>query len=94
MKRFFHSELSGIEGALLTMSQRAIDIVAAAIAAYEYMDIERARKVITDDKEIDQMEVQLDHEATRYLALRQPVARELRLLSLAIKTSHDLERSV
>ncbi len=92
MKRFFHDELSGIESDLISMSQKAYESVRNAVAAFENRDSDLARKVIEDDEELDRLELKLDHESTRYLGLRHPVARELRLLAITIKTSHDLER--
>lgn len=92
MKRFFHEELAGIEADLIAMSQKAYENVRAAISSFENRDTDQARHVIEEDEALDELEVKLDHDSTRYLGLRHPVARELRLLAITIKTSHDLER--
>lgn len=92
MKRFFHDELAGIEADLIAMSQKAYESVRSAVGAFENRDPDLARKVILDDRELDRLELKLDHDSTRYLGLRHPVAKELRLLAITIKTSHDLER--
>src|SRR5215468_6182644 len=51
-----------------------------------------AEDVIRDEPEINRMEMEIDGLATRLLALRQPVARDLRLLTAALKINTDLER--
>src|SRR5262249_18287689 len=53
---------------------------------------ELAEQVIRDEPQINRMEMELDGLATRLLALRQPVARDLRLLTAALKITTDLER--
>ncbi|PWU11656.1 MAG: phosphate transport system regulatory protein PhoU [Terriglobia bacterium] len=51
-----------------------------------------AEAVIRDEPQINQIEIEIDGLATRLLALRQPVARDLRLLTAALKINTDLER--
>ena len=51
-----------------------------------------AREVLQDEVTINHMEMEIDGIATRLLALRQPVARDLRLLTAALKINTDLER--
>jgi phosphate transport system protein len=51
-----------------------------------------AEEVIRDEPEINRIEMEIDGLATRLLALRQPVARDLRLLTAALKINTDLER--
>ena len=53
---------------------------------------ELAEQVIRDEPKINSMEMQIDGMATRLLALRQPVARDLRFLTSALKINTDLER--
>src|SRR5579883_1549201 len=51
-----------------------------------------AEQVIRDEPKINRMEMEIDGMATRLLALRQPVARDLRFLTAALKINTDLER--
>jgi phosphate transport system protein len=51
-----------------------------------------ARRVLEDEHRINEMELHIDASATRLLALNQPVARDLRLLIMALKINTDLER--
>src|SRR5262245_42869278 len=53
---------------------------------------ELAEQVIRDEPQINRMEMELDGLTTRLLALRQPVAKDLRLLTAALKITTDLER--
>ena len=77
---------------LMLMGEKASEAVESSIRALVNKDLELAEKVIESDDEIDSLEIEIDHEATRYLTLRSPVASDLRLITVAIKASHDLER--
>jgi phosphate transport system protein len=92
MKRYFHSELDTLKSHLLLMGEKANDAVKKAVKGLTIKDLDLAREVIAGDDEIDALEIEIDHEATRYLTLRSPVATDLRLITVAIKASHDLER--
>jgi len=92
MKRFFHSELDTLKSQLILMGERANAAVQRSVQALAEKDIDLAIAVISDDDAIDQLEVDIDREAVRYLTLRSPVATDLRLITVAIKASHDLER--
>jgi len=51
-----------------------------------------AHQVIRDEARVDQMEIQIDDLATSMIALTQPVARDMRFITVAIKINTDLER--
>jgi phosphate transport system protein len=55
-------------------------------------DVEHANRVIERDDQIDLMEEEIDQFAIRLLATRQPMAGDLRLITMAMKISNDLER--
>lgn len=63
-----------------------------AMQALAKRDVERARQVVQADKEIDSLESQIDVQVVRVLALRQPLAGDLRRVVAAMKTSGNLER--
>ena len=92
MKRFFHSELDTLKSHLMLMGEKASEAVKKSIDALTEQDVDLAESVISGDGQIDALEVEIDQEATRYLTLRSPVASDLRLITVAIKASHDLER--
>ncbi len=92
MTRFFHAELDTLKAHLLHMGELAATALRESIRALTERDVALALAVIEGDDRIDQLEITIDHEAMRYLTLRAPVAGDLRLLTVAIKASHDLER--
>jgi len=92
MKRYFHEELEEIRSHLMLMGEKAVESVKLAMQALLESDIELANQVMESDDVIDDIEKQIDDEVVRYVSLRAPVARDLRLLFVAIKASHDLER--
>lgn len=92
MKRFFHSDLETMKSHLLLMGEKANAALDKSIQALTEKDVPLAEQVIREDDDIDALEIEIDREATKYLTLRSPVASDLRLLTVAIKASHDLER--
>lgn len=92
MKRFFHSELETLKSHLILMGEKANAALTGGVQALVEKDLDLAEAVIRDDDAIDALEIEIDREATRYLTLRSPVASDLRLITVAIKASHDLER--
>ncbi len=92
MKRFFDVELETFRSHLIRMGETAIEQVRAAIKALVESDAALAQRVIADDDQLDALEVAIDDEAIRYMNLRAPIASDLRLVIVGMKTSHDLER--
>jgi phosphate transport system protein len=90
--RHFHEELSKVKVRLLTMSGEAEAAVRMAVEALLERDPERAKVVITGDRLLDDMELELEEECLNLLALHQPMAKDLRMLMTVIKISNDLER--
>lgn len=92
MKRFFHSELEQFRSNLVLMAERCLEIVRMAERSLFDGSVELAKEVIACDDSIDQLEMVLDAEGIRYISMRAPVAKDLRLLTVGMKTSRDLER--
>lgn len=92
MRRFFHSELETLKSHLVLMGEKASSALRKAVQSLSDKDLDLAEQVIREDESIDALEVEIDRECTRYLTLRSPVASDLRLITVAIKASHDLER--
>lgn len=92
MRRFYFEELKTLRNHLLLMAEKSIFSVRYAVQALVEGDANLARQVLEDDDAIDQLEVEIDAEASRYITLRAPVASDMRLVTVAIKISHDLER--
>ena len=87
----FEQELAGLKERLLTMASHAESSVRKAIEALGKRDYDLALRVQTDDAVIDRFEVEVDDLAIRLLA-RAPRANDLRLITVAMKISQNLER--
>lgn len=92
MQRFFDAELEKLRSQLIRMGETAIRQVRDAIKSLVDGKPSLADQVIAADDELDQLEVEIDDEAIRYMNLRAPVATQLRLVIVGMKASHDLER--
>lgn len=92
LRRFFHAELDHFRSQLSLMSERAIESVQLAAKALLDRDDAACARVLAGDDAIDDLEIQIDNEGLRYVNLRSPVARELRLVLVGMKLGHDLER--
>jgi phosphate transport system protein len=90
--RHFHEELDRLRQSLLEMAALAEELVGDAVEALGDRDAARAHRVVERDSEIDAMEVAIDDACIHLLALQQPLARDLRLITMTMKISNDLER--
>ncbi|MCX5687744.1 MAG: phosphate transport system regulatory protein PhoU, partial [Candidatus Omnitrophica bacterium] len=92
MERHFDQELEDLKKDLLKMGTMAEDSIFASIEALKELNAEKARDIISKDIFIDQMENKIDEKCLDLLALRQPMASDLRLIVMVSKISTDLER--
>ena len=90
--RHFHDELNHVKVRLLTMSGEAEAALGMAVEALLDRDPVKARSVISGDRIIDNMEMEVEEHTINLLALQQPMARDLRMLTSALKIANDLER--
>lgn len=90
--RHFHEELGNVKVRLLTMSGEAEAAMGLAIEALLERNLEKAAQVISNDRIIDELELELEEQCVSLLALQQPMARDLRMLTSALKIANDLER--
>jgi phosphate transport system protein len=90
--RHFVEELDYLRNRLLEMSALVEDSVYRSVLCLSEKDPQQAQKVLQNEAEINRMEVEIDDLSTRLLALQQPMATDLRLLTSAIKINNDLER--
>jgi phosphate transport system protein len=88
----FESELRTLRERLATMGERAAQQIAAAMKALGDRDDDLAREVIKADSTIDKDENEVDELALTILATRQPVASDLRFITMSLKFVVDLER--
>jgi len=92
MRRFFDSELDTFRSHLLRMGELATHQVRAAVDALVNNDTDAAKRVLAADDELDKLEILIDEEGMSYMTLRAPVATDLRVVIVGMKTSGDLER--
>jgi phosphate transport system protein len=88
----YDEELTRLNKMIVEMGGLAESQLAAAIEAVSRRDSELAARVIEGDEKIDRLEREMDNLAIRILALRQPMARDLREIVVALKMASDLER--
>jgi phosphate transport system protein len=90
--RDFDQELRTLRERLATMGEKAAQQIASAMKALEDRDDDLARDVIKRDADIDKDENEVDELALQILATRQPVASDLRFITMSLKFVVDLER--
>jgi phosphate transport system protein len=90
--RAYDEELRKLNNTVAEMGGLAESQLGIAIEAVITRDTELAAQVVQDDAKVDQLEREVDNLAIRLLALRQPVARDLREIFSALKIGSDLER--
>jgi phosphate transport system protein len=90
--RHFSVELEELNHKLLEMGGMVESAIHRSVRSLVEQNRELAEQVIRDEPAINRMEMQIDGLVTRLLALNQPVARDLRFLTSALKINTDLER--
>ncbi|MEN6542464.1 phosphate signaling complex protein PhoU [Parvibaculum sp.] len=88
----FQEELDGITASIAQMGGLTEAQLAGAIESVSRRDSELAERTVQEDRRIDTLEAEIEARAVRVIALRQPMASDLREAIAAIKISSDLER--
>ena len=92
MERQFDLELEELKRSLLSMSGMAEEAISKAVTSLEKLSPELAEEVIAADNRIDRLENEIDDKVTAFIVRHQPVARDLRMVTTAMKMGGDLER--
>lgn len=90
--RHFHEELAKLKSLVLEMSALAEELLRRAVESLVERDTAKAEAVVLADRELDAIEMEVDDICLHLLALQQPMARDLRLITMAMKIANDLER--
>jgi len=90
--REYEGELRKLREQLLRMGAKVEEIISGSIKALLERDSDLATRMIGFDRRINQMEVDIDELCLSVLARRQPVASDLRFITMALKLVTDLER--
>jgi len=88
----FDEELQGLKDKILKMGSMVEDAIKNSISALVERDNTLAINVIDNDRIVNTLDVEIDEEAIRLIALRQPKAGDLRFITMAMKITTDLER--
>ncbi len=92
MPRHFDVELNGLKQKLLIMATKAEEAVQKSLTSVITRNSDLARDVITDDIQLNNAELEIEEQAFKLLALRQPVATDLRLIIATMRMATTLER--
>jgi phosphate transport system protein len=92
MQRHLDQDLGRVRQMLLRMGGLVEGMIGGAMQALIERDEVHAQAVIDTDREVDQMEKQIDEECHTLLATRQPTASDMRFLVAVMKMETDLER--
>lgn len=88
----FENDLAQVRQQLLTMGARVETQISGSVKALSERDAALAERVIEEDMDVNRREVDVDELCRKILALRQPAASDLRLITTALKIVTDLER--
>ena len=92
MPKHMEREIDRLKKQILSLGALVEEALRKAVLAIEERDADLARRVIEGDAEVDQMEVDIEEECLKILALHQPVAVDLRYIVAVLKINNDLER--
>ncbi len=87
-----HREIDQLKKKVLHLGTIVEENVFRAVRSIEERDVKLAKKAVEVDKQIDRMEVDVEEDCLKILALNQPVAIDLRFIIAMLKLDNDLER--
>jgi phosphate transport system protein len=92
MLHYWQREIENLKKLVLSLGAIVEEQIQRAMLAIERRDSNLAKEVINKDHEVDSMEIIIEEECLKILALYQPVAKELRFVVSVLKMNNDLER--
>jgi len=92
MERHFDEELKGLNQDILKMGILAQEAIYKSIESLKNRDQELAKSVIENDAKIDSLELVIDEKCVDLIALHQPLAKDLRFITVGMKLNSELER--
>ena len=92
MERHFDEELKILKQQLMKMGDLSQDMIHLAVKALTEKKEDLAVEVFQIENKVNHMEIEIEEEALKLLVLRQPAAKDLRLLTAILKINNDLER--
>jgi phosphate transport system protein len=88
----FHQSLEELQADLVSMGNKVENLIHNAVQSLVKLDKVQAEEIIASDDLIDDMLLSIEESCLRLIALQQPMATDLRIISTALKISTDLER--
>jgi len=92
MERYLDKELAELNKETLLMAGLTEAAIAKSIEALKDLSVEKARQVIDEDSKVNEMELLIDEKCLDLIALHQPMAIDLRFITMSMKIGTDLER--
>lgn len=92
MTKYFETELDLLKQTLLRMAGKAEAMIHKSVQALVQRDMSLSEEIPHIEDDVNRLQLEIDDRAFKLLALRQPMAHDLRLIIAAMKISGDLER--
>ena len=92
MRSRFDQELDTLNEELVSMGNLVESSIEAAVSALKTQNVDLARRVVEGDREVNNKEREIEDLAMKLILRQQPVARDLRLISTALRMITDMER--
>jgi len=92
MTKHFDRDLTRLSDKIFVLGNLVIDASDKSIAMLQNFDLVLADEILDAERQINKMEVEIEEECLKVLALHQPVATDLRFLITVLKVNNDLER--
>lgn len=92
MLHYWQREIENLKKLILSLGAIVEEQIQRAMLSLERRDTALADEVIIRDREVDSLEILIEEECLKILALYQPVAKELRFVVAVLKMNNDLER--
>jgi phosphate transport system protein len=92
MTKHIERQVDQLKERILRVGTLVEEAISKSITALIKRDVQLAQRVAASDEQIDRMEVEVEEECLKILALYQPVAADLRFVVAVLKINNDLER--
>lgn len=92
MSKHLDRDISSLRDHVLELGQRVAEMIEKSILMVQNYDRVLVQEIYTTEEAINDMEVDVEEECLKILALHQPVAEDLRFLIVVLKVNNDLER--
>ncbi len=92
MTRHLHTDIENLKKKILSLSAEVEEAVQKSLVAFNRIDKKLAEEIVENDIKIDRMEIEVEEDGLKILALHQPVAIDLRFIVAILKINNGLER--